>query len=154
MIRNNVPASCVSNPPIKTVFLYGPGRQAAQPAWLLAPSLRWRRRLCSREILQMLHGSRQSSFSVAHPGSVNLDAGAPTALYICDGTYDLTRHRSPADYDTCFPVPGPPNSMSFYLVPACGFLDSSGPAFALSACPVLFAACTSLHSSVVELYAC
>ncbi|EWZ32002.1 hypothetical protein FOZG_15003 [Fusarium oxysporum Fo47] len=33
----------------------------------------------------MLHGSRYWRLSVAHPGSVNLDVGAPTALYACDG---------------------------------------------------------------------
>ncbi|SCB64951.1 unnamed protein product [Fusarium graminearum] len=32
LIRNNVPASCVSGPPIKIIFLYDPGRQIAQPA--------------------------------------------------------------------------------------------------------------------------
>jgi hypothetical protein len=32
LIRNNVPASCVSGPPINIDFLYGPGRQITQPA--------------------------------------------------------------------------------------------------------------------------
>ncbi|UPL00628.1 hypothetical protein LCI18_011562 [Fusarium solani-melongenae] len=52
----------------------------------ICPVLRWRRRLCSREISQLLHGSRQLTLSVAHPGSVNLDAGSPTD---CGGGDDL-----------------------------------------------------------------
>lgn len=47
-----------------------------------SPRLKWRRRLHSREILQLLHGSRQLTLSVSHPGSVNLDAGAPTSTVV------------------------------------------------------------------------
>ncbi|KAM6527973.1 hypothetical protein FALCPG4_009004 [Fusarium falciforme] len=89
LIRNNVPASCVSGPPmdIALSLVDGPGRPSSCPTSMaICPVLRWRRRLCSREISQLLHGSRQLTLSVAHPGSVNLDAGSPTA---CGGGDDL-----------------------------------------------------------------
>ncbi|KAF4462643.1 hypothetical protein FALBO_10546 [Fusarium albosuccineum] len=93
--------------------------------------LRWRRRLCSREILQLLHGSRQLTLSVAHPGSVNLDVGAPTSVVVVS------------------PVPGALILMGPVLAPALACLNSSGPASGRHvmsglARAVRFAACTNL----------
>jgi hypothetical protein len=60
-------------------MLHGPGLKLPNQHDYL-PRLKWRRRLRSREILQLLHVSRQLTLSVSHPGSVNLDAGALTSM--------------------------------------------------------------------------
>ncbi|KAJ3528961.1 hypothetical protein NM208_g9971 [Fusarium decemcellulare] len=111
LIRNNVPASCVLGPPMDIALFDGPGRQSIQPAWLLAPS----------------EMAAPPVFPVAHPGSANLDVGAPTSS----------------------PVPGALILMGPVLVPALACLNSSGPASGRHvmsglARAVRFAACTNL----------